>query len=152
MPRIGTSIIIERPIAQVFEYVCVVAENGPKWRKSCAEIRRLGPGPLAAGMREIYKLKTFGRTFDVLMEITEYEPNRKYSWRAISGGPFPMHGAITFESVEGGTRVAEDNEITLTGFLRLIQPFIVQMYRREVEADFAKLKHLLESGGEDGVR
>lgn len=145
MARIETSIIIERPIGEVYEYV-VDVENCPEWRTGCVGAKKLTQGPLGVGTQEMYKAKSMGRIFETQMEVTTYEPNMKYSWKATSGGPFPMHGWFTFEAVGKETRVAEVTEIKLAGFLRLFQPFILRMFQRQVQTDFSNLKRILETG------
>ena len=145
MAKIEARVTVDRPITEVFDYV-VDGDKVPEWRKSCVEIKRLSPGPLGPGTTEIYKLKTMGQTFEVMMEVTEYEPDRKYSWKATSGSPFPMQGSFTFAAVEGRTEVAEVTEIRLGGLLRLVEPLIGWMFRREVRTDFRRLKNILEAG------
>ena len=149
MAKIEAGVTVNRPITEVFQYV-VDGEKVPEWRKSCVEIKRLSPDPLGPGTKEIYKLKTMGRTYEVMMEVTEYEPGRKYSWKATSGSPFPMEGAFTFAAVEGRTTVAEITEIKLGGLLGLLQPVIVWMFRREVRTDFSRLKNILDAGISEG--
>ncbi len=71
---------------------------------------------------------------------------RKYSWMTTSGSPFPMQGSFTFAAVDGHTEVAEVTEISLSGLLRLAEPLIVRMFRREVQTDFRRLRDILEAG------
>ena len=145
MAKIAARVTVDRPITDVFEYV-VDGDKVPQWRKSCVEIRRLSPDPLGPGTTETYKMKTMGQTFNVMMEVTEYEPSRRYSWKATSGSPFPLQGSFMFDAVEGRTEVSEVTEIRLGGLLRLVEPFIVWMFRREVRTDFLRLKNILEVG------
>ena len=145
MAKIEARVTVDRPITEVFDYV-VDGDKVPEWRKSCVEIKRLSPGPLGPGTTEIYKLKTMGRRFEVMMEVTAYEPSRTYAWKAISGSPFPMLGSFTFAGDGGRTEVAEVTEIRLGGRLRLIEPIIASMFRREVRSDFSRLKDVLEAG------
>ena len=146
MARLLARVTVNRPIAEVFQYV-VDGDKVPQWRKSCVEITRSSPDPLGPGSKELYKMKTMGRRFAVTMDVTEFEPNRKYSWKATSGSPFPMQGSFTFAAVDGRTEVAELTEISLSGLLRLAEPLIVWMFRREVRTDFLRLQHILENGG-----
>lgn len=135
---------IKRPIDEVYKYV-VDVENCPAWRTGCVEGKRFSQGPIGVGTTELYQTKAMGRTFGIRMEVTEYELNRRYSWKATSGSPFPMRGEFTFEAIEGGTRLAESVEITLAGFWKLVQPIVVEMFRREAKNDFSNLRKLLET-------
>ncbi len=145
MAQIEARTTINRPIDEVFRYV-VDGDTVPQWRKSCVEIKRLSPDPIGPGAKEIYKLKTMGQTFEVTMEVTAYEPSQTYSWKALSGSPFPMQGSFNFRTVEGRTEVAELTEIRLSRLVGLLQPLVVWMFRREVRTDFSRLKNILEAG------
>ena len=57
-----------------------------------------------------------------------------------------MLGSFTFAGDGGRTEVAEVTEIRLGGLLRLIEPIIASMFRREVRSDFSRLKDVLEAG------
>lgn len=144
MATIEARLSVDRPLDEVFRFV-VDGDKVPQWRKSCIEIKRLSAGPLDAGAEEVYRMKTMGQTFEVRMEVTGYEPNREYSWKATSGSPFPMQGSFTFKGGDSHAEVTEITEIELGGPLRLVQPIIVRIFRREVRNDFTKLKDILEA-------
>ncbi|MEE9491632.1 MAG: SRPBCC family protein [Dehalococcoidia bacterium] len=147
MISIEQSVVINRPIEEVYAYV-VDVENCPQWRSSCLEAKRFTEGPIRAGTTERYTMRVFGRRQETTMEVTEYEPHRKYAWRATSGGLFPLRGWFTFQTVDGGTKVTETIEAEPSGFLKLAKPFIVRMFRREGESDFSNLKEILEAQAE----
>lgn len=46
--------------------------------------------------------KFLGRSIESESVITEFEPNRKYSWESKSG-PFPLKGSSALEQIDGGT-------------------------------------------------
>ncbi len=56
-----------------------------------------------------------------------------------------MQNRVTFERVEGGTRVT----LTLVGepggFFKLAEPLLVSMLKRQYQADLANLKDLMEA-------
>jgi len=141
---IETSIRIDRPVDDVYPFV-VDVENCPRWRTSCLGAKRLTQGPLGAGTRETYRMKALGRAFEVTVEVTGFERNLRYSWKAVSGSPFPMQGSFSFEAVDGDTRVTETADVTTDGLLRLMRPLVVRMWRRQVTADFTNLKRALEA-------
>ncbi len=99
---------------------------------------------MGVGATMRYVIRVMGRQRRWTMEVTEYEPNRKYSTRSTSG-PFPVQASYTFELVNGGTRVIFVGEGQLGGFLKLIEPLVVRMQQRRYEASFGKLKDLLEA-------
>jgi hypothetical protein len=78
------------------------------------------------------------------MEITEFEPNRKFTLRSMSG-PFPLQATVTFEGIEGGTQVNAIIEGEPGGFFKLAEPLIVSIAKRQFQSDFDNLKDLMEA-------
>ncbi len=48
MFRLEHSVVINRPIEQVFEYVTNI-ENAPKWKSRLLEVTRTSEGPVGVG-------------------------------------------------------------------------------------------------------
>jgi len=88
-----------------------------------------------------------GRRAESTQEVTEYEPNRKFTFKSTSG-PVESKDEYTFESVEGGTKVTRVAEAEMGGFFRLAEPIAARMMRRQFETNFANLKDLLETQAE----
>ena len=141
--KLEHNVVINRPIEEVFAYVTDI-ENAPKWKSRLLEVRRISKGPVGAGTREIHVGKFLGRIFETIVEITDYEPNRKVGFKTTSG-PLSAKGEFTFESVEGGTRVTLVAGREPSGFLKLIGPIVAHIAQRQLETDLAKLKELLET-------
>jgi hypothetical protein len=85
-----------------------------------------------------------GRRIESEIEFTEYEPNHRYATKSTSG-PFPMESRVTFERIEGGTRVNATLVGEPGGFFKLAEPLLVSMIKRQFDADLANLKDLMES-------
>jgi uncharacterized membrane protein len=100
MAKIEASLVINRAIEEVFAFAGNV-ENNPQWQSGVLEARVTSEGPIGAGTTYRYVSQLLGRRIETDGEITEYEPNRKYSFKSISG-PFPIEGGFTFEAAEGG--------------------------------------------------
>ena len=102
---------------------------------------QVSPGRLGVGARFRYKARFAGRQFELVREMTEYEPNRRQAVKTISG-PLRFGGVRTFEAIPGGTR------ITLTGGGRaafgLAEPLLLRAAQRSLRSDLASLKRLLE--------
>jgi uncharacterized membrane protein len=88
--------------------------------------------------------KFLGRRIENESVVTEFEPNRKYSWQSKSG-PFPFQASMTFEGTEGGTQVNATIEAEPGGFFKLAEPLIVSMAKRQFQSDFDNLKDLMEA-------
>lgn len=143
MVKVETSVVINRPIAEVFAFV-TNPENSPQWESGLLETGKMSKGPMGVGTTWQEVRQFLGRRIKSTDEVTEYEPNKKFSFKSTSG-PFPVEGGYTFESVEGGTRVTVTGQGETGGFFKLADPIVARMVKRQVEADSANLKELLEA-------
>ena len=143
MATLELSTIINRPVEEVFAFLSN-PENGPKWSAGSSEVKITSAG--AIGVGTTYRsVRTFlGRRIETEAEFIEFEPNHSFAQKSKSG-PFPVQNRVTFERVEGGTRVT----LTLVGepggFFKLAEPLLVSMLKRQFEADLANLKDLMEA-------
>jgi hypothetical protein len=103
MAQMHQSMDIARPLEEVFAFVANSA-NDALWGSNLVEVTKVSPGPLGVGSRFRYKVRFAGREFELVREITEYEPNRRHAVKTISG-PLRFGGVRTFEAIPGGTRV-----------------------------------------------
>jgi hypothetical protein len=107
MAQLQQSVDIARPLEEVFAFVANPG-NDAQWGSNLLEVTQVSRGPLGVGARFRYKARFAGRQFELVREVTEYEPNRRQAVKTISG-PLRFGGVRTFEAIPGGTR------ITLTG-------------------------------------
>ena len=126
-------LVIARPVDEVFALVTNVEDN-PRWQSGVLEVRKTSQGPLGVGSTGIEVRKFLGRRIEFTFAVTEYEENRKFTFKTTSG-PIPFEGTETFESVAGGTRVNLAFHFEVGGFFRLAQPIVDRMAQRLVEAD-----------------
>src|SRR5437764_13661013 len=82
MTKIERTLTIHRPVAEVFAYICEV-EHGPSYISGQREAHKTSTGPMGIGTT----FATSGRFLrrGAMFEITEYEPDRRLAWRAMSG-------------------------------------------------------------------
>ena len=143
MATFDVSTTIKRPVEDVFAVISNV-ENNPKWSSVALEAEQTSPGPIGVGTTGRFVGKLFGRRIESESEVTEFEPNRKYAWQSKSG-PFPLQGSVTFEQIEGSTRVNTTIEGEPGGFFKLAEPLIVSMAKRQFQSDLDNLKDLMEA-------
>ena len=142
MAKLEISTVINRPVEEVFAFLSN-PENDPKWR-SGIEVKKTSEGPIGVGATYRTVVTALGRRIEGEIEFTEYEPNRGYAVKSKSG-PFPVENGVTFERVEGGTRVTLTTVAEPGGFFKLAEPLLVSMVKRQFEADFVNLKDLMEA-------
>ena len=145
MISIEHSVVINRPVHEVFAFIADV-ENNSLWQQGVLETRMTSQVPEGVGSTGIEVRQFMGRRMELSFEVTEYEENVKFGFK-ITSGPMPMAGTETFESVDGGTRVNLSFQGEAGGMLGLAEPMVAGMVRNLVEADCRNLKALLEGGG-----
>jgi uncharacterized protein YndB with AHSA1/START domain len=140
------SIDIARPAEDVFAYV-TNPEHWPQWSGPVIEVRSGQPGTLTANGTFTVVAKLVGRQFKTHSRVTEVVDNRLLAYTSTSG-PVPSTFAWRFDPTDAGTRVTQtvstDDEKVGT-FFRLGFPLIEAAYRRQMAADLATLKDLLEA-------
>jgi hypothetical protein len=90
--------------------------------------------------------KFLGRKFESTLEVTEYEPPRRFAFKVVSG-PVPFRVEHTFEPADGGTKLSVAGEGEPGGFFKLAEPLVIRAVERQTKSDFETLKDLLESRG-----
>jgi hypothetical protein len=66
---------------------------------------------------------TDGEVFEFSYELTEYEPPKRSSVKAITG-LFPFSGSYSLEPRDGATRFTITGDIEAHGFFKLAQPVL----------------------------
>ena len=137
------TITINQPIEEVFAYISDF-QNGPEWQSGLVEVCRLTKGPLGTGTQFSSVRKFMGRKLESRIEFVAYEKNRRIAFRSVSG-PSPFRQSFLFEATVEGTKISTEFELETTGLMGLAEPLIASSVRREMDANFADLKELLES-------
>ena len=143
MARIETSIVINRPLEEVFAFTTDL-ENQPKYQPRLLEAKKTSEGPIGLGTTWRLVGKVLGQRMEFEQQCIEYEPNRKFVGRPRSG-PFPLEERRTYEQVQGGTRFNLTFDFQPRAFMKLAEPLFVRMLKRQAEADLANLKNLMEA-------
>ena len=144
MIRVAHSIVIRRPVAEVFAVVTDV-ETWPRWNATAREARKTSPGPMDVGIRFRLAGHLFGRAVQMDHEVTAYEPPRTFAATTLSG-PFRATGTYTFEPLDGDTRLNLVMEGEPGGVMKLAAVALSAAITRQVETQQAHLKALLEGG------
>jgi len=143
MVNVETSIVIHRPIEEVFAYI-TDARNQPQWDAGLVEVRQTPESPVAVGTRVTEVRKFLGRKIESSREVVEYEPPTKCIFKNTTG-PFPVTGSLTFEPTAQGTTVIWKMEMKPGGFFALAEPLVARSLRRQLEAGLGDVKDLLEN-------
>jgi uncharacterized membrane protein len=146
MREIETTIVIERPVERVFDYV-VRPENWPTWSSTVIAVTVPEAGRLQADARFNVVAKLLGRQFDSEEVVTDFEPDKVLAYTTASG---PMPGTWTwrFEAGPEGTRLVQTavaDEDRAGRFFKIAWPIGERIFRRQMAAELATLKDVLEA-------
>jgi uncharacterized protein YndB with AHSA1/START domain len=141
--RAEHTVVVERPPDEVFRFLTDLS-NVPEWQSGAVEVR--GPESLEVGTTYVEVLKFLGKRFEATLEVTEFEPGRRFSLRT-RAGPMPFQVRHKLEPADGGgsTRIHVEFEGEPGRLFRLAEPLVIRNAQRQLEGDFATLKELVES-------
>jgi hypothetical protein len=138
--RVGTD--IARPPEDVAAYM-FDPRHDPEW---IGGIERVDPpqGPVGVGT-ETHRLARFmGRRIDYVLRVSVFVPHRLLVMDSVRA-PFPMGVTYEVEPAGTGARVG----LRVTGgyglLMRLAQPLVSRMIRRNLRADLRNLRRRLEA-------
>jgi uncharacterized protein YndB with AHSA1/START domain len=133
---------IVRPPAEVFAYVADASKLAT-WQTNTVSAVPDGPMALGTKIREVHRAPG-GKRIATVVEVVEYEPDRAFGMRIIEG--LPVHGQITCEPRDSdATRFRFRVYSQPTGVMRIAQPIMKAMLRRQFDQHCTNLKTVLES-------
>ena len=144
------SVVIDRPIEGVFAFAAD-PNNDALWQSAILETEQTSVGSVGVGTTFRNTTKFLGRRFDTSYELTEDEPPHRQCYR-VTSGPIPGDVCYFFGPTDdGSTRFTQNFAAEVGGFFRLAEPLVGRAIRRQIEADMATLKDLLEAGETKGT-
>jgi uncharacterized protein YndB with AHSA1/START domain len=142
MVKVELSVIINRPVAEVFAFVTDPANNA-KWQDGLVESRLVSSGSVGVGAQITDVRKFIGRDMDSKLEVTAFEPNKKFGEKVISG-PLKFEIIETFEPSGDGTKVSLLAQGEPGGFFKLAEGMVQKQLQGQLEGDAQRLKKVLE--------
>ena len=141
--RTEKTILIERPIEDVFSYIADF-KNDMAWRSELAEIRQTTEFARGQGARYEERLHWGDREANAEFEVVDYRPNSRIEFRG-SSGSLSARGEYDLDAEENRTRLTVVGEIELSGVLAAAEEIIAEAVRKQGEEDLEHLKDILES-------
>ncbi len=142
----SVSIIIERPIEEVFAFL-TDARNNPLWQANAGlkATQQEPEEPVRVGTRITETWQWMGRKTEATREVTEYELNHKCAQRHLWGASPIKEGTLLFEPVAEGTRCTYTALVQAGGVLAFAEPFLASTLKKAMETSLAEAKHMLET-------
>ena len=135
--------MIHRPVAQVFDFVST-PENDFQWQYGTLAAARISEGVVKRGtsFRSIGHL--MGRRNLSTFEVTEFEPNKKYGFKSLSG-PLDSQTTYTFEQADCGTKIDISIQANVLNFVPMEKGILEKRMKEQLKENLGKLKDLLEA-------
>ena len=128
---------------QVFDFVSS-PENDFQWQYGTLAAARVpdGANKIGSFFRSIGHL--LGHRMQGIFEVTEYEPNRKYAFKSLSG---PLHSqtSYTFEPASGSTQISISIQAHVVNFVEMNERLLEKKMKKQLKENLALLKDLLEA-------
>lgn len=141
--RLSAEREIARPAAEVFEFVSD-SSNNPRWQKGQQSCEWTSPPPIGVGSTYNQRARFLGRTLLNRFGVIEYEPGRSITIRSVEGN-FPIEVRRSVEPIgPDRTRLTAEINGEPTGLFRIAGPLVQRFAQRSVDADYDRLKTLLE--------
>ena len=143
MFKFKESVVIQQPVETVFTFVTDL-NNNTQWQTDVLEVEQTSDGPFGPGATYRFVNKFLGKRIEAKGVVSEYEPERKCSFKFTSGS-IAGESSFIFEPVSHGTKFTTTGELTLSLF-RLIGWVVSRTAREQIKKDLQRLKQVLENG------
>lgn len=144
MPRIEESVVINRPIEEVWAYLTDLF-NAPRLSGSgIIGLRQTSPGPLGVGSTLQGRRVVLGFEARNNFQVTEWDPPRAFA-ATTAGMPFQSSQTrLDLEPTADGTLFHMVTDFRLQPALRLVWPIMGPVVRRRMRSSFVRSKALIE--------
>lgn len=142
MINVEDSIVINRPIGEVFAFVADQT-NAPRWQHDLLEVRRTTDGPVGVGTKHTAVRKFLGRRLELTNEYVHFEPNKRVTFTGDGASRFEV--SYLTEAITEGTKLTCRMQMEQGGLFGLAEPLIAGSLKRDFAANFRDLKTLLEN-------
>ena len=142
--RLSATRDISRPAGEVFVFFSD-ASNNPKWQEGMVSCEWTTAPPIGIGSVYEQHARFMGRDVRSVFRVTDYQPNVAIAIETIeSTFPITVHRSVE-PTGPNSCRVHAEIGGGPTGLLKLLAPLMRERAQRSVDADYDRLKALLES-------
>ena len=144
MAHISGEVTIDAPVEDVFDMVAD-ERNEPRYNPRIVRVQKLGEGPVGRGARFVAEPKGMGAKGKMTLEVKEYDrPYRLHN--VVRSSYMQVDGVLTFDEVDGGTRLRWDWDMGLVGPMRVLSPVLALIGPWWERRNWVGLKQYMESG------
>ena len=144
MAHMTGEVTIDAPVAEVFDMVAD-ERNEPRYNPRIIRAEKVSEGPVGRGARFVAEPKGMGAKGEMTLEVLGYDrPHRLHT--VVRSSYMQVEGTLTFEGVDGGTRLRWDWDMGLVGAMRALSPVLALIAPRWERRNWVGLKEYMESG------
>jgi uncharacterized protein YndB with AHSA1/START domain len=144
MARISGEVMINAPVDEVFDMVAD-ERNEPRYNPRIVRAEKVSEGPVGRGARFVAEPKSIGAKGKMTLEVLAYDrPHRLHN--VVRSSYMHADGTLTFEEVDGGTRLKWDWDMGLVGPMRVLSPVLAVIGPGWERRNWVGLKQYMESG------
>lgn len=141
--NVNTSVTIDRPAEEVFDFIANYHENGPQWATDVESVTKRTDGPVASGTTFDQVQLVMGKRRNT--ELTFVEVARPHTIRAEADlGPIRPTMTLSVEPVGDRSRVVAEGRANPRGFFKLLSPVVGRKGTTMWNTRLANLKSALE--------
>ena len=144
MINLDFSTLIDRPVKDVFAFVAN-PNNMTKWNSAVVSIEQVTPGEVGVGTKFKTVGEALGRRLEGELQVQAYEPDTKCGFQ-LNAGPMQMNMTLLFKTVGTGTKLNLNVQGNPAGIFKLAEGVMTGQVKSLMEANFTRLKSVLESG------
>lgn len=140
--RVTVQTEMDAPADAVFAYVADLSNN-PHWQNGVGSTRWTSPPPIAVGSTCEQTMES-GAAVEYV--VTALEPHRSITIETKQGAVIPTSVTRTIQVLgESRTRIRMDLDGHPRGWRRLTTPLLQPLVRKDIRADYRRLKQVLEA-------
>ena len=143
MVHIEGEVVINRPVETVFDFVADEC-NEPRYNPNMLRAEKISDGPIGLGTRFRAETASRGKPVEIILEITVYD-RPKLLTSSIRMAIMDINGTLTFDTVDGGTRMKWSWDMKPHGIFILMKPMLGIIGKRQEQHNWKCLKHYLET-------
>lgn len=144
MSFLKRSVTVQKNIGEVFAEATNF-ENSPKIMDNVTNVEILTEGPVRVGYQFKETREIRGRKATAVIEVTDFEKNKKYTARSAQNG-IDLRYHYTFTETTDGTRIDFEGELFTEGLRNtLTKPLIQMIIKKEDQDHLDHLKKHIET-------
>lgn len=144
MAHIRGDVTIDAAVDEVFDMVAD-ERNEPRYNPRIVRAQKVSGGPVGAGTKFVAEPKGMGSRGEMTLTILAYDrPHRLHN--VVRSSYMRVDGILTFEAVEGGTRLSWDWKMDLVGPMRVFTPVLALIGPSWERRNWVGLKQYMETG------